>query len=319
MIKMVYWHIYWVESNGIEDCFVIARNSRSACRVECDMNGFDTVDVKATKIMRIPLSIEKSYLKRIKKKKNEPHRWPWYAYKDLFEDLGAEFRVVDGVEEMLLEDVVYSWSSGAPTRLRSIGKKALLELKNNPEFALNPYDEEDSWEPSQIHLLTMLGICIARCQQIEYYIAHSFLLGVSEKQKRKYKTINNLIDGWKKKTLGNLLHSIDEVYEIEPIVRASFDLFLNMRNQLIHGITTSEKYNIETSWGQDELVAFLAFFDIVSRPVRNAFRSSYYASVYYGMEYLDKDGELPKDLLTPSQLEEISLFVEFFSPKKDVF
>lgn len=35
------WNLYWVESDGIEDCFVVARNSRSACRVEIDENGFD--------------------------------------------------------------------------------------------------------------------------------------------------------------------------------------------------------------------------------------------------------------------------------------
>lgn len=314
---MVYWYLYWVESNSIEDCFVIARNSRSACRVECDMNGFSYEEVKATKIMRIPAAVEKSYLKANKKNRDEHPSWPWYAYQDLLECLGAEFRVVDGVEEMLLEDVVYSsWSSGAPTRLRSIGKKALLELKNYPDLTLNRYDEEDLWEPSQIHLLTMLGMCIARCQQIEHYIAHSFLLGISKKQKHKYKTIKDLIDGWKKKTFGNMLHSINEAYEIEPIVQATFNLFLDMRNQLVHGITTSEKYNIETSWGQDELVAFLTFFDIVSRPVRNAFRSSFYASIHFGMQYLDKNRELPKDLLTPSQIEEINLFAEFFSPKK---
>jgi hypothetical protein len=313
---MAYWNLYWVASDGVEDCFIIARNSRSACRIECDMNGFDTGDVKAEKILRISPSIEESYLQRNNSKKNEPHPWPWYAYRDTLEELGAEFRVIDDVEEMLLEDVVYAWDSGIATRLRSIGKKALIELKNNPDFKRYEDDEEDSWQPSQIHLLTMLGMCIAKCQQIEHYIAHSFILGVSKKQKHKYKTIKNLIDGWKKKTLGDLLHSIDEAYEIEPLVRASFQLFLKMRNELVHGITMSEKYDIETSWGQDELVAFLTFFNIVSNVVRKAFRSSFYASVHFGSEYLDKDGKIPKDLLTANQVDEISFFAEFFSPKR---
>ena len=88
-MQMGYWNLYWVESDGIEDCFVIARNSRSACRIECDMNGFDTKDVKATKIMRIPPSVEKLFLKRIKKKENEPHPWPWYARREIFEELGV--------------------------------------------------------------------------------------------------------------------------------------------------------------------------------------------------------------------------------------
>jgi len=313
---MAYWNLYWVESDGVEDCFVVARNSRSACRVEYEMNGFDPEEVNATKIMRIPPSIEKSYLQQKQREGKESFSWPWYGYRDLLEEMGAEFRIIDGIEEMLLDNTVYSWSSDGPTRLRSIGKKALLELKNNPDFSFVEYDDEDMWQPSQVHLLTMLGMCVARCQQIEFYISHSFLLGISKKQKRKYTTISDLIDGWKSKTLGKLLRSIDEAYEIEPLVRESFNLFLDMRNQLIHGITTSDKYDIETSWGEDELVAFLTFFDIVSRTVRNAFRSSYYASINFGMEYLDSEEKVPKDLLSQKQIEEIGFFIEFFTPKK---
>ena len=36
-----------------------------------------------------------------------------------------------------------------------------------------------------------------------------------------------------------LLRAIEEAWEIEPTVKASFDLFLIQRNLLIHGITTN--------------------------------------------------------------------------------
>jgi len=52
--------------------------------------------------------------------------------------------------------------------------------------------------------------CLAACQQIEYYIASSFLLGISKKQKQKYKTLNDLREGWKRTTLGNMLKCIEE-------------------------------------------------------------------------------------------------------------
>jgi hypothetical protein len=101
--KSSQWHLYWVESDGVEDCFVVARNSRSACRVEIDENGFDVEDVRATKIMRIPQKVELSY------RKNDRRKWPGYVYgKEFFEKLGAQFRTVDGKHEMLLDDVVYA-------------------------------------------------------------------------------------------------------------------------------------------------------------------------------------------------------------------
>ena len=51
------------------------------------------------------------------------------------------------------------------------------------------------WSGPVIHLITGLGMCLATCQQIEYYIAHSFLLGISKKQKQQYKTIKDLSNG----------------------------------------------------------------------------------------------------------------------------
>jgi hypothetical protein len=52
--KSTPWNLYWVESDGIEDCFVVARNARSACRVETAMNGFEPAEVRAIRVMRIP-------------------------------------------------------------------------------------------------------------------------------------------------------------------------------------------------------------------------------------------------------------------------
>ena len=48
------WKLYWVASGRLEDCFVIAKNSRSARRVEKEMNGFEDEDIVVTRIMDIP-------------------------------------------------------------------------------------------------------------------------------------------------------------------------------------------------------------------------------------------------------------------------
>lgn len=55
------WNLYWVTSDGYEDCFVVAKNARSARSVECHMNGFDFSEVEATKILTIPDKVVRSY------------------------------------------------------------------------------------------------------------------------------------------------------------------------------------------------------------------------------------------------------------------
>src|ERR1700674_5429191 len=139
------WHLYWVESDGLEDCFVVARNARSACSVEIHMNGFDPCDVRATRIARISPNIERSYLKD-----NPDCQWPGYVYgKKFFEKIGAQFRTIDGEQEMLLEDVVYAVDEYAPcgiTRERVIGQKAVSELRLDPLLGSFEYRDEDIWE-----------------------------------------------------------------------------------------------------------------------------------------------------------------------------
>ena len=56
--RNLYWNLYWIESDGWEDCFAVARNSRSARCVEKDVNGFEDDDLNVTKVMRIPKNVE---------------------------------------------------------------------------------------------------------------------------------------------------------------------------------------------------------------------------------------------------------------------
>jgi hypothetical protein len=86
---------------------------------------------------------------------------------------------------------------------------------------------------------------------------------------------------------------------------------------LIHGVTTSDQYDIQTIWGQHELLAFLTFFDIHSRIVKQAFRASYYASLDFAVKKWGMPGGGPKKLFNKKQASEIALFFEFFSPRPD--
>jgi hypothetical protein len=222
---------------------------------------------------------------------------------------------------MLLDDVVYEVEEYVPCsmhRLRTIGSKAIDELNSIPELAheINNFDDEDVCGRPEIHLVTALGICLIRCQQIEHYIAQSFLLGISKKQKEKYLTINDLREGWKKKTLGNMLQCIQEAWEIEPLVKANFELFLQIRNLLVHGITTDERFDIRTRWRQRELLSFLNFFDLHSRIVKRTFRASYYASIEFAIHSWGLPKGHPRRLFGKKQKEEMGLFFEFFKPRE---
>ncbi|MGB9988114.1 hypothetical protein [Pseudoduganella rhizocola] len=268
------------------------------------MNGFDTDEVGAVHVCRIPESLAKRKLASYARKKIT---WPWYGWNDLLKLLGAEFRDVDGREEILLNDIVYS--QGEPPR--AIGERFIKAFRQSKEITSF---EEDKFTNRQNVLFNLLGICVARCQEIEHYIAHSFILAVSAKEKSKYETINDLTQAWKKKTMGQLIRTIEESYELESTFKPALEWFLQMRNQLVHGLTTHPQYDIETTWGQDEMISFLLRFEFMSRAVRKAFRACYLVSIDYGNTYLLKTPN-PKIRFTRRQKQEMSIFGQFFALK----
>jgi hypothetical protein len=280
------------------------------------MNGFPAEEVVAEKICRIPTNVE-----RLHRKKKPDESWPGYVYgNEIFNKIGAQFRSVGGKSEMLLHDIVYEVEELCPTgieRKRSIGIKAVNELKSDPFLGSFEYHEEDIWNQGEVHILTMIGMCLASCQLIEFYISNSFILGLSKVQKEKYETINDLRDGWRKKTLGNMLKSIEEAWEIEPVLRENLRVFLANRNRLIHGITTEERFDIRTLWGQAELVSFLSFFGLHARIIKLAFRSSYYISIQLGIDVSGNPDLASKKIFGRKHKKEMDLFVHFFEPKYD--
>jgi hypothetical protein len=310
------WNLYWVRSDGIEDCFVVARNSRSACSVEVHMNGFDFEEVSAERIGRIPPHVAEVYHASSEKEK---HAWPWYAYgREILEALGAQFRSVEKREEMLLGHYVYDVPEYVPcsiTRARNVGPNSMDELFDEIGRDHSDYDDE-IWTGRDVHIATMLGMCLVRCHQIEDYISRSFILGISDKQKTKYKTVDDLKNGWKRKTLGNMLICIKEAWEIDPTLDAGLDLFKDMRNLLIHGLTTHEQYDITTEWGKMELIHFLRLFDIMSNVVRSAFRVSLMFSIAYAIEHFGLPDDFADFRLSDEHEEEAALFAALFSVKQ---
>lgn len=101
------WHLYWlyIECDTSENCFVIARNSRSAKSFELEICD----DIIVTKVLTIPNALEKNELKRhikylntltLKDQENRrKHPWPDYAQANLLEYFNIKFKYINGKQK----------------------------------------------------------------------------------------------------------------------------------------------------------------------------------------------------------------------------
>lgn len=267
------WNLYWISYDGDEDCFVVAKNSRSARCYDASFCGYDYQYSTATRACHI----DKATFSKAKARATKQGRkleWPHHADDWLLRSVGARIRFVDEVKEVLIDGTVFTHNFEYPILPRDIGIKNYKSIRNDPIFKDR---EEDIYSPSQMSLFQILGLCLAKCQEIEHLIAHSFVFGLNEADKRRYVTIGDMREAWRKKTFGQMLTSIKAAWLLEPTLERHLELFKSMRNKLVHGLTTSDRYNIHDPWGQDECFSFLIFFEIVSQPVRAAFRASLFS------------------------------------------
>ena len=169
--------------------------------------------------------------------------WPGYASEWLMEMLGAEYRVVENVQETLINDMVIS-----PDYIYSVGLRAMKEVSDLTGDKL-PDISNVNYEGMRDFIDKILGISITTIHRIEDYISKSFVFVVENKKYSKY-TINELEKLLKKKyTLGKLIGLIEERYEINQDVYNSLQLFLEQRNKIAHGLTKDERFDIDTIWG----------------------------------------------------------------------
>lgn len=257
------WKLYWVISDGEEDCFVVAKNSRSAIAVEkygCWIfHNFEDFDV--IRVMDIPDKYELMAKKRYCKTNvnedidiNNLNIWPDYATDWLLKKLGAEIRVVDNKKEFLIDDMVYALGYVYP-----VGKRAMKELYE--------FDSDRKMDITDVSYVgvdeaieRMLGKAITTIHRIENYITESFIFGIGVERFSKY-SIWKMTKFWKDKlTFGRLINLMEENFVINEDIRNSLQLFLTQRNKIAHGLTTDERYNIETLWGKKEIVGYLAIF-----------------------------------------------------------
>ncbi|PAD92948.1 hypothetical protein [Shouchella clausii] len=153
-------------------------------------------------------------------------------------------------------------------------------------------------------------MALVQCQEIEYLFSKSFIFAISEKQQKKYKTFNDFFKGWEKKTIGGLIYAMQEAFEIDTEIKNALTLFLDMRNQLVHGVTITPRYDINTDWGQRELVAFLDLFLSLCSPIKDIAASSFEISIEIGNRYLLEESDEKVPLKNSDEL--LGLFINCF-------
>lgn len=309
--------------------FVVAKNSRSAARIEKDMNGFEDGDIVVTRIMDVPDKYEKIANKEFCKWSKDNHcnkhldrnalrAWPWYAKKWLLKELGAEYRTIEGEKQILINDIVITSDC-----IYSVGVKAMKEIS---ELTGEKFIDitNVSYEGMREAIDKMLGVCLTTIHRIEALITDSFIFAVGNKKYDRY-TIDEVMKLWKKRfTFGQLIQLIQERYEIDETVYNSLRLFLIQRNKIAHGLTKDERYDIDTVWGQKEIVGYIALFLKNAWVLGEIFESAYVVTMGVGfnlMENSEKDPELLKAINEfendPNILDKVKLFSESFKMKVD--
>ena len=307
------WNLYWVAYNGEEDCFVVARNWRSAISLDASYCRYSPEHASAAKVISRPSSKAKSFYKRISSE-NKIFAVPRHADNQLIGSWGGEQRESEVGLETKFDDLVFTTEAAETIYPREIGGRF---LKNLHDFDLyKQFGEEGTYDRGKRILFELMRACLSRQQEIEHFLAHSFVFAVSDPQKHKYRTITDWVDGWKKKTFGRMIRDIEHSFTMDEEMKLALHSFKDMRNLFVHGITMTGKYHIDDPWGRDELIAYLARFEFISRAVRKAFKASYYASIDFGNEYLlEADNKVP---LRKKEKEELHIFYRSFHPKGDV-
>lgn len=288
------WKLYWVISDGEEDCFVVAKNSRSAIAVEkygCwifhNLEDFDVI-----RVMDIPDKYELIYKKREFKKRRKEFKdisefnvWPDYATDCLLKKLGAEIRYIDDKKEVLIDDIVY-----APGYVYPIGKRAMKELyefDNDRKMDITNI----SYEGVDEVIERMLGKAITTIHRIENYITESYIFGIGVERFSKY-PIWEMTKLWKDKlTFGRLINLMEENFIINEDIKKSLQLFLTQRNKIAHGLTMDERFNIDTFWGKKEIVGYLALFLKNASLLEPAIESAYFFTVGFSFYIMKSSGD----------------------------
>lgn len=156
----------------------------------------------------------------------------------------------------------------------------------------------------------MMGLALTLLHEIEQELAEAFYVGLTEKQKKKHPTVNDLIAARSKMTFGQLVNLMKEQWQLDHGFDRFLDAFVDERNQFVHSLTTQEGFGILRKRDRNRLRKRLGHFINQAFLAKRLFRAARYTTVDFAQYWLKKhegvDLNLPK---IPEIEREIDVFL----------
>lgn len=126
-----------------------------------------------------------------------------------------------------------------------------------------------------------LGLALHMLHGIESHFAQATLLGLTERQKRKHRTVSDLWKAREKMTFGQMVLLFKEDWELDPDFEKLLDEFVSERNFIVHRITAEKGFGIASARDRRKLNARLATFIDKTYFMSEFFHGAYVASLEF--------------------------------------
>lgn len=161
---MAKWKLYWVTTNhGPEDCFIVAKNARSAAAHEEREMDADPGEFLAERVADVPDVLEQLAVEEFRAWSREEapeqadrsdlHPWLWYAHEWLLSAMGATFRWKMGRYETVLngrafspETVTEAYLGRPPDLIHSVAQLVELVSEQRPGRWLYRGQSDACWK-----------------------------------------------------------------------------------------------------------------------------------------------------------------------------
>lgn len=159
-------------------------------------------------------------------------------------------------------------------------------------------------KPSRAELqatFAALGMAVHVLHEIESYFAQAILLGLTDRQKRKHKNMNELWSAREKMTFGQLVAHFKEDWILEATFEGNLDNFVLERNVVIHRLTALDGYGVETTENLKTLNARLLAFIEKAFLMRRFFHGAFLTSNEFASHTLKHAHGIDIPLETPPE------------------
>ena len=155
---------------------------------------------------------------------------------------------------------------------------------------------------------TRLGMALQILHEMERFFAQATLLGLTDKQRRKHETMNDLWAARDKMTFGQMVLLFKEDYILPLEFEKALDAFVLERNVIVHRITTLEGYRLDSTEDRERLNERISTFIEQALFFRKFFHGAFLASNEFARGIL-KSGGVDIPVVTPDEWQaHVNLF-----------